>query len=119
MPKLWRIRNLLTMPEPNLMSEPLGRDPLHEDPYRYEIPKEFKEKYLREPAEKIPERLNGLGDMIRKERKNADARYAALEERFRHEKQKTKVLMGIIGAAAFKGMEVGAAWLFAVLGKMK
>jgi hypothetical protein len=74
---------------------------------------------LKEPLEKIPERLNGLGDMIRKERKNGDDKYAALEKKFKNEKRKTKLLVGIIGAAAYKGFEVGAAWLIALMGHAK
>lgn len=96
------------MRDPNLI------DP-HADPYRYEISEDRKNKYLAEPLDKLPQRVNDVADMVRMERRSGDARYAALNKLFRAEKNKNRALMAVLGAAAYKGFEVGAVWLLAFL----
>jgi predicted ATPase len=65
--------------------------------------------------EQIAKDLLDLYDADFTLRKNADAKYAALEEKLKQEKLKTAVLTAIITALAFKGIEVLFVWLMNAL----
>ena len=88
------------------------------DPTRYAISDEQKKVYRAEPLSALPKRVDDAHDKIRWARKDSDDKYADLNRRLNFEKRKTRMLMAILGAAAYKGLEVGAIWLFAFLGKM-
>lgn len=62
--------------------------------------------------EQVAEELQDLYDQQLALRKNADAKYAALQEQLKAEKVRTALLTAILTALAFKGLEVLIVFLF-------